>query len=61
MLFGAEKLLLLNFFHIREKIQENIKTLKELEALHMKYMKKQEVFDLPVSHSLLRLFQLLVD
>ncbi|KAF5961825.1 hypothetical protein HYC85_003034 [Camellia sinensis] len=27
----------------REKIRENNKTLKELEALHMKYMKKQEV------------------
>ncbi|CAA3013817.1 structural maintenance of chromosomes 4 [Olea europaea subsp. europaea] len=26
----------------REKIQNNTKTLKELEALHMKYMKKQE-------------------
>lgn len=29
----------------REKIQENKKTLKELEALHMKYMKKQEELD----------------
>lgn len=27
----------------RDKIQENTKTLKELEALHMKYMKTQEV------------------
>ncbi|KAM7508004.1 hypothetical protein LguiA_018457 [Lonicera macranthoides] len=29
----------------REKIQENNKTLKELEALHTKYMKKQEELD----------------
>ncbi|PSS30465.1 Structural maintenance of chromosomes protein [Actinidia chinensis var. chinensis] len=29
----------------REKIHENNKTLKELEALHMKYMKKQEELD----------------
>ncbi|XP_058187253.1 structural maintenance of chromosomes protein 4-like [Rhododendron vialii] len=29
----------------RGKIQENKKTLKELEALHMKYMKKQEELD----------------
>ncbi|XP_057491270.1 structural maintenance of chromosomes protein 4 [Actinidia eriantha] len=29
----------------REKIRENNKTLKELEALHMKYMKKQEELD----------------
>lgn len=28
---------------IRNKIQENNKTLKELEGYHMKYMKKQEV------------------
>lgn len=27
----------------REKIQENTKDLKELEALHTKYMKRQEV------------------
>ncbi|KAH7861220.1 hypothetical protein Vadar_023285 [Vaccinium darrowii] len=29
----------------REKIRENNKTLKKLEALHMKYMKKQEELD----------------
>ncbi|PIM99573.1 Structural maintenance of chromosome protein [Handroanthus impetiginosus] len=29
----------------REKIQENTKTLKELEALHVKYMKRQEELD----------------
>ncbi|KAL6960771.1 Structural maintenance of chromosomes protein 4 [Sarracenia purpurea var. burkii] len=29
----------------REKIRDNSKTLKELEAMHMKYMKKQEELD----------------
>ncbi|KAL7232356.1 hypothetical protein ACSBR2_010388 [Camellia fascicularis] len=34
----------------REKIRENNKTLKELEALHMKYMKKQEELDSGLRH-----------
>ncbi|KAL3622702.1 Structural maintenance of chromosomes protein 4 [Castilleja foliolosa] len=34
----------------REKIQENTKTLKELEALHVKYMKTQEELDSDLRH-----------
>ncbi|XP_022883355.1 structural maintenance of chromosomes protein 4-like [Olea europaea var. sylvestris] len=34
----------------REKIQDNTRTLKELEGLHMKYMKKQEELDSGLRH-----------